>query len=423
MIVWPLLLALAGAETVYEKDMRFATAEIGKQCASLITTKKIDWAKITAEFTKESRAVKSDEQHLKLLVRLLARLRDGHAAVKPLGKGQGVRWPDDDGKRDVLPAISWCEAGERIYVKSSGGDALEAGIKPGLEIVTVDRTPVKKWLAERIEKIADLKSFSTDQHAFFFACHFGLADPSGTKHKLELVDASGKKLERTLAYTKNEPLMAGPVSLPKGISSKGDLGFVKLESGQGYIHVRRCAEDLCTQMDAVLPQLAGVPGLILDFRGNPGGGLDHDAFMGRFIPKGKTLSFAKKYESAGEKPYGGPMVVIADATVLSSAETLSGIFKEDGRGYMVGTSNTAGMSSQKTTIELPSNLFALYVSIASNKGRFNNGRGIEGIGVVPHEIVAYDPKDLAAGTDTLIRRAEAILAKFPQDKVPYRAAP
>src|SRR5262245_40855411 len=225
MIALPPLRALAGAETVYEKDMRHATTEIGMQCASLIEAKKIDWAKISAEFNKEARAVKTDEQHLKLLVRLLARLRDGHAAVKPLGKGQSVRWPDDDGKAKVLPGMSWCRIGERMYVKASAGGSLAAGIKPGLEIVSVDGLPVKKWLEERIAKISDLRSFSTDQHAFFFTCYAGLADASGTKRKLELADTSGKKVERTLAYAKNEPLLVGPVALPKETENRGDLDY------------------------------------------------------------------------------------------------------------------------------------------------------------------------------------------------------
>jgi C-terminal processing protease CtpA/Prc len=56
--------------------------------------------------------------------------------------------------------------------------------------------------------------------------------------------------------------------------------------------------------------------------------------------------------------------------------------------------------------------------------RFNGGHGIEGIGVSPHEIVPYDPAELAAGADTQIRRAEAMLkAGLPKDKVSFRAEP
>ena len=64
---------------------------------------------------------------------------------------------------------------------------------------------------------------------------------------------------------------------------------------------------------------------------------------------------------------------------------------------------------------------SLRVSVESNKLRFNGGKGIEGIGVIPHEILAYDPKDLSKGVDTLIARAEALLKKFPHNKVLYRA--
>lgn len=42
--------------------------------------------------------------------------------------------------------------------------------------------------------------------------------------------------------------------------------------------------------------------------------------------------------------------------------------------------------------------------------------------MIPHELVEYDPKDLAAKKDTLIARAEALFAKFPQEKVPYDPA-
>ena len=105
----------------------------------------------------------------------------------------------------------------------------------------------------------------------------------------------------------------------------------------------------------------------------------------------------------------------------SAGETGSGMFREDGRAYAIGESATAGMSSQKTTIELPSGNFSLYVSTGSNKERFNGGRGLEGIGFVPNEIVEFDPKDLAAGVDTLIRRADELLAKFPEKDVPYKA--
>jgi len=53
--------------------------------------------------------------------------------------------------------------------------------------------------------------------------------------------------------------------------------------------------------------------------------------------------------------------------------------------------------------------------------RSNGGRGLEGIGLLPHETVEFDPEDLAAGVDTLIKVSGERLKAFPQDKVPYKA--
>lgn len=39
--------------------------------------------------------------------------------------------------------------------------------------------------------------------------------------------------------------------------------------------------------------------------------------------------------------------------------------------------------------------------------------------MIPHELVEYDPADLDQKIDTLLARAEALLAKFPQKNVRY----
>ena len=315
----------------------------------------------------------------------------------------------------------WCIAGKRVLVKSVWNSAAAAGVQAGWEVLRVDGQEVLEWIAARQRKLCDTVSFSTDQAALYFTLHQGISEPAGTSVEYEFKDEKGAKKKRTVAFTKANHVPWGPAVLPQGLAGDDDVRWCKLPSGLGYVHLRRCKGDLPERIDQALAALSDVPGLILDFRANGGGGFDHEAFMGRFVPSGETLRGGVSYASAGPKPYGGKLVVIVDAGVRSAGETGSGIFKEDGRAYMIGESATAGMSSQKTEIALPSGLFSLYVSVGSNKGRFNGGRGIEGLGVPPHELVSYDQKDLAKGVDTLIARAEALLGKFPSDKVPFKA--
>ena len=236
--------------------------------------------------------------------------------------------------------------------------------------------------------------------------------------ELEMRDARGRRKKAKFAYTKANAVPSGPAFFPS-VNGTRDVQKGKTEDGWGYIHIRRCPGDLPDQIDKALAVIGDSPGMILDFRGNSGGGFDHPALMGRFVPKGKRLEFAKGYESAGDAPYGGPIVVIIDATVRSAGETAAAIFKEDGRAYVIGESPTAGMSASKTTIELPSGLFSLYVAVRSTcKGQTMAGVW-RGLAWCPHETVEFDPVHLLTdGVDTLIKVAEQRLKRFRKIKCP-----
>jgi carboxyl-terminal processing protease len=408
--------AAAQAKVDYVADVRFAVEEIGDECRALLASKKIDWKKATAPLLADAKKTKTHAQHLLLLWRLLARLQDGHAAVTPLELGKDVKL--DVPARTAGPGMFLCQANGKVYVKNAWGPAAAVGLEPGAELVKIGGVPAAQWVGKRTAELADLISFSTPQQAAFYACHQGLADVAGTRLDVEWRDGAATR-KRTIDYGKANQTPPGPAFAPQGLKGERDVFAGTTANGFGYVHVRRCKDDLPAQMDAALQAVGDVPGLVLDFRGNSGGGFDHDALFGRFVPAGTRW---QQYASAGPKQYLGPIVVIVDATVRSAGETAAGMLAEDGRAYAIGESATAGMSSQKTDIELPSKLFALHVSVASNKGRFQGGKGLEGVGFHPHELVAFDPKDLAQQRDTLIARAEALLAAGPLPKVRYDPA-
>lgn len=401
------------SEVDYQADVAFALVELEKECGHFFPQKGVDWKAVSKEFLKHARETKSVEEHWVLLTRLVARLRDGHAQVQKLPAAGEIEWIGPSYADQVGPGMFWCKSGKNLYVKSAWAGAAASGVLAGMQVVKVEGEPALKWLEKRIAERRDLTGFSTEQQAFYHGCHFGLGGPPGSRIALELLGTDGKRKKLTLTRERASVVPSGPVVPPEGLERIGRQSYGRTARGLGYIHLRDVPAELPAQLDTMLAALAGVPGLILDCRANGGGGCDHDAVLGRFVPKGKRLvrEGAGPIESAGEAPYGGPLVVIVDAGVRSAGETVAGMFQEDGRGFLIGESATAGMSSSKKTIELPSKLFALYVSVHSNKARFQGGRGIEGVGIEPREIVEYDPEELARGVDTLLRRAEELLAK------------
>lgn len=421
------VLPAALAQVSYKEDVAAALEVVEKECGALLKSKDISFKKIEKEFLKAAKKVKTDQDLFVLLVKLVARLEDGHAYVKTTELTEGMKWPEDDSRYD--PSKEWgdsglaiCRIGKAYYVKAVAGPARDAGLLPGSEILKIDGEKPGAWIEAKIAEGRELISWSTDHQAFFWATHWGLSAPQGERLKLEVKQPDGKKKKRTISITKAKVRMPGPAFWPEGLTAAKDISHCVLPSGNGYLYIRRCKSDLPEQMDEALAALGPVPGLILDFRGNSGGSFDHDALLGRFVPAGEKLSFVKTIHPAGPAQFGGPIVVLVDGTVVSAGETASGMFKEEGRGYMIGESPTAGMSASKKTLDIPSGKFQLYVSVYSNKSRWQDGRGIEGVGVEPHETVEFDPEDLVAGVDSLVLAAEAYLRAGDWKAIPYDPA-
>lgn len=407
----------AGEKTeVYAKDVDFMLTELPKKAGHFFETKHIDWKKVGMEFRAAAKKVKSDEEHLKLCYRLIARLKDGHAALIEAT----VKYPDESkGRRFTGPRVHLVTIGNKAYVRTAFGDAETAGVKTGMEVVKIDGKPVMEYLKSASERLCDERGYGTDHAAMYYACHTGLADWEGEAIEFQLLD--GKKRETVKIVRRGGPnfVPIGPVFPPTEVKMIGRQAYGKTAGGMAYIHLRDVPGNLPEQLDAMLKEVGDAPGLILDCRANGGGGCDHEAVFGRFLAAGEKW---RKYQGAGPNPYTEPMVVIVDAGVRSAGETIAGQFKEDGRAWMIGDTPTAGTSSSKDRLEVPSGMFKVYYSVASNMGRLNGGKGIEGIGVPPSEVTPYDPEDLRKGVDTQIRKTEEILKRgLPANKVPYQA--
>ncbi len=401
--------------SIYAADVEFLLGELPKHAGGFFAAKKIDWAAVSAEFREGVKGVKDDGAHLVLCSRLLARLRDGHAGVIDAK----VPWPDEaKGRRWTGPRVHLVVIAERgVFVRAAFGEGQR--LRPGQRVEKIDGRPAREWLDAKMAELRDKTGYSTDHQALHAACHWGLADWSGTPITFTVREGESTEAEEITIVRNGGPNFApiGPIFPPKGVQALGRQAYGRTPGGLGYIHLRDVPGTLPEQLDTMLGALGDVRGLILDMRGNGGGGCDHAAVMGRFLPKG---TFWGEYESAGEKPFTGRMVVIVDAGVRSAGETVAGLFLQESRAYGLGDTPTAGMSAAKKKLPVPSGLFTAYFAVRSHMNRWNKGRGLEGIGLAPTELLPYDPAELLRGVDTQIRRAEELLSgNFPPDTVDY----
>ncbi len=283
-------------DVTYADDLDFALEQLEERCGHFFKTKDIDWKAVSKEMRKRVKKVESDGEFWELLVELIAKLEDGHARVTP--KVEGLDWTG--------PGLFLCRIGKKIYVKNSFATAESAGIEPGSEVIKINGKKPLKWLEEREARSRRYGSYSTDQQGFFHTCHWGLTDPVGTKMSLKLKEPSGKKTDRNLTYRKATTVPWGPAYFPGEMAGDKDMRWRVLDSGHGYIHVRRCKSNLPERFDEALAALGDVPGVVLDFRGNGGGGFDHDALFGRFLAEGERFGVGKTYSAAGEASYTAP---------------------------------------------------------------------------------------------------------------------
>lgn len=400
---------------VYAKDIAFLLDELPHHAGRFFKLKQIDWDAVRAEMMAAVPAVTTDSEHLVLCSRLVARLKDGHAGLVDMK----APWPDEsNGRRWTGPRVHLVVIGDGVFIRAAFGEAAQAGLQPGQQVETIDARPARKWVDDTVARLSDRNGYSTDHQALHAACHWGLADWSGTPVTFVIREEDGPGREVTLVRN-GGPNFApiGPVQFPQGVQTLGRHSYGKTPGGFGYIHLRDVPDELPAQLDTMLGGIGEATGLIVDLRGNGGGGCDHAAVMGRFLPKD---TFWGEYESAGEKPFTGPIVAIIDAGTRSAGETVAGLIIEESRGYGLGDTPTAGMSAAKMSLPVPSGLFSARFAVRSHMSRWNKGRGLEGIGLSPTETLAYDPAELLAGGDTQIRRAEALLATgFPPDSVDY----
>ena len=368
--------------------------------------KGIDWAAVGRDLLPRAAMAETDREFGLLVEELVARLEDSHAWVV-----EGNETPPEPDLPEWAPVLA-CLTDDRgravIYHVARGTQAWKAGIRPGMTVVSVNgveaEQAIKNWMQQRSKFIG----YSSDRALRYDAVRFFLRQPkrnAAVSLVLENLDGRKRKVELKadwrVWYIPRLPVPREGID-----DGGGDVEWVKLKDGIGYIYVRRIKEGLEMKLDQALLSLGAVKGLIIDLRGNSGGGFNPaTAFRNFDLAKGPA-------QEPHHPHYAGPIALLTDERCISAAEGWASWFVAARRARLFGTT-TAGASARKEMYALSNGMYKVQIPVKAYTGSLD--RPIERRGIEPDVEVRCRASDLANGRDTVAEAAAQWLTKSDRE--------
>ncbi|PID73261.1 MAG: peptidase S41 [Desulfobacterales bacterium] len=254
-----------------------------------------------------------------------------------------------------------------------GTPAYKAGVKAGDIIIEVDGESTKEMMLwEAVKR---------------------MRGPKGESVRIRIVREG---VEKPLDFT-----------LVRDIIPIESVRFLALAPGYGYVRItnfqEKTADDLEDALAALSGGEAGLKGLILDLRDNPGGLLNQavdvsDIFLDEGVVvtiKGRLKRHTRVFRARpGRKKNGFPMVILINGGSASASEIVAGALQDQKRAVILGTTSFGKGSVQ--TVETLRDGYGLKFTIA--RYYTPSGRSIQAEGIQPDIIVR--PRDLSEDTPT-----------------------
>ena len=201
-----------------------------------------------------------------------------------------------------------------VLLPMPGSPAFRAGLRPGDVIAKVDGKPTEDLNTTQVAEM--------------------LKGPKGTVvHVTVLREGTEEPLEFTI--TRDEIARHSV-----------DAAFM-LRPGIGYVHIINFNEKTNDELSAALKKLneSTLQGLIIDFRGNPGGLLQEAVEVSEhFVEKNQLIVYhygrhsreKRYYANQGSNGNGYPIVVLINRLTASAAEIVTGALQDHDRALVMG---------------------------------------------------------------------------------------
>ncbi|MCA9348985.1 S41 family peptidase [Candidatus Saccharibacteria bacterium] len=186
----------------------------------------------------------------------------------------------------------------------------------------------------------------------------------------------------------------------------------EIQDNIGVIKLSQFQADSDELLDKAAEELlkAGVEGIILDLRGNPGGYLDQaQKILGDWLDSSQVAVEVRRGGKVEEKLYATgdsvfaniPTVVLINEGSASASEIVAGALQDYGVAKLVGK-QTFGKGSVQNIDQLDNGQL---LKITTGHWFTPNGRGIDKEGIAPDVEVELTDKDYDAGRDPQLDKA------------------
>jgi C-terminal processing protease CtpA/Prc len=382
---------------VYVKDFEYIQRTVRDSYPAL-KKKGVDWKAVCKEWKERFAACRDDETHVLNARRLLAVLSDSHTGItKSQVEAHAPHW---DG---LYGAGMWIatEGGHHILHSLMPGHALEEKLRPGALLVSIDGRPAPTVHEEVRAKMREWSGWSST-HFLDARLSFQFF-PFGAKQTMpaRFVNPDGEVVDVELSRwgPQGRGLRRAAVTMPEGIEATGLAVSGRLSAEIGYVRILGgMNEETRKAFFAAVDELQGVQGILLDCRGMGGGGdAPAWAMAGRFFAERARLKHDPALKPTGDWQFTGPVVMLQDERMMSSAETFTWSMAETGRVVTVGRP-TGGATIIPRSFEAPSRMFSFRMGCRDRETSVD-GVQPEGKGSPPHVFVPYDPALFARSPD------------------------
>ncbi|MGL6073605.1 MAG: S41 family peptidase [Fimbriiglobus sp.] len=213
---------------------------------------------------------------------------------------------------------------------------------------------------------------------------------------MEFVAGSTNSLDAWTGFVPAQPMIQNEATVT-------DVGLVPMKEGVGYIRIAAFRESTPRELQEAIDQLQmkGMRSLVIDLRGNVGGGFTSALRVAeKFLSEGNIVSSRGRSQAMpnrtyvvpmGHKGLTVPMAVLVDGKTMSAAEVVVAAWKDHDRAIVIGTQTYGKGLAQAVPAPLPAG--ELIISVAELFSP--NGRPLNGNGIAPHVQESESARQLA----------------------------